>query len=179
MRWQEELTSRGCLPGPGGTRAPSPLPGLANFYPGQLALLSDSKLQSAGAAAQARAIPPTSSLPTTQHAVPLSTPESNSQCEQADTTCHHRHGTPLTITQTDNPPSMQADEPHCNHLDTGPQQTRGSTTKAAGADSTQRQSAPQVAQLARLPSAKGHCLMSYPNARPQSPIKHPATRGTS
>ena len=183
MRWQDELTSRGCLPDPGGTRAPSPLPGLANFYPGQLALLqaSDSKLQSAGAAAQARASPPTSSLPAMQHAAPLSTAESSSQSQQADTTCHHRHGTPLTITQTDNPPSMQAEEPHCipgDHSNTGPQQTQGSATKAAGVDSTQGQSAPQVAQLARLPSAKGHCLMSYPNARPQSPIKHPATRGT-
>lgn len=182
MRWQDELTSRGCLPGPGVTQAPSPLPGLANFYPGQLALLqqSDSRLQSAAAAAQARASPLTSSLPATQHAAPLSTAESSSQSEQADTTHHQRNGTPLTITQTDNPPSMQLEEPHCipsDHSETGPQQTRGSTTKAAGADSTQQQPAPEVAQLARLPSAKGHCLMSYPNARPQSPIKHPATRG--
>lgn len=179
MRWQDELTSRGCLLGPGGTRGPSPLPGLANFYPGQLALLqqSDSKLASAGAAAQARASPPTTSLPATQHAAPLSTAETSSQCEQVDATHHRQHGTPLVITQTDNPPSMQEEEPHCipsDHSDAGPQQTRGSTTKAAGADSTQQQSAPQ---LARLPSAKGHCLMSYPNARPQSPIKHPATPG--
>ena len=181
MRWQDELTSRGCHLGPGGYRAPTPLMSLANLDPGQLALLqrSDSKLLSAAAAAQARASVPTSSLPMTQHAAALDTAETGSQSEQPNTTYHDRHGTLLRIIKTDNTPSMQAEESSQapdDYLETSSQQTSGSA-KAAVSDSMQQQSAPTAPLLARLPSAKGHCLMSYPNARPQSPMKHPSTRG--
>ena len=180
MRWQDELTSRGCHLGPGGGTTPTPLMSLANYDPGQLALLqrSESRLLSAAAAAQARASVPTSSLPITQHAAALDTAEMSSQCEQAHTTYHDRHGTPLKLIKTDNMPSMQAEESSqapSNYLQTSSQQTSGSA-KAAAPDSMQRQSAPEMPLLARLPSAKGHCLMRYPNARPQSPIRHPSTR---
>ena len=181
MRWQDELTSRGCLPGP--DRAPSPLLSLANFDPGQLALLlrSDSKLLAAAAAAQARATVPTSSPLAATECVPaVDTAETSHQGDQADTTYHDRYGTPLRIIKTDNAPSVQAEEDpqHMSgdQVDVSSQQS-ASQAKGGWSESTQRQSAPDMAQLARLPSAKGHCLMSYPNARPQSPIKHPSTQG--
>lgn len=176
MRWQDELTSRGCLLGPGRGRAPHPLMTLANFDPGQLALLqqSESKLLSAAAAAQARASVPTSSLLNTLHAAALDTAAVSSQCEQPNTTFRGQQGTQLRIIETDNTPSMQAEESAqapSNCLETRSSQITDKP-KAADLGSIQRQTASEAAQLARLPSAKGHCLMSYPNARPQSPMRH-------
>ena len=181
MRWQDELTSRGCHLGSGMGRAPHPLMSLANCDPGQLALLqqSESNLLSAAAAARARASVPTSSLLNTQRTAEVDTAEMCNQHEQPDTMYHDRHGTPLRIIKTDNTPSMQVEEcsqAPSDHLETSSQQSAGKP-KAAALDSIQQHSAPEASQLARLPSAKGRCLMSYPNARPQSPLKHPSTRG--
>ena len=181
MRWQDELTSRGCLLGPGRGRAPHPLMTLANLDPGQLALLqqSESKLLSAAAAAQARASVPTSSLLNTPHAAAPDTAAMSSDCEQANTKYHDRQGTQLRIIETDNTPSMQAEESAqapSDPLEASSSQCTGKP-KAAALDSIQQQASPEAAQLACLPFAKGHCLMSYPSARPQSPMRHPSTRG--
>lgn len=178
MRWQDELASRGCLPAP--ERALTPLVSLANFDSSQLARLqrSDSKLLfAAAAAAQARATPPTSSLSVTEDLKAVDTAESV-QSGQAGTTSHDQCGTPLRIVKTDNPPSMKADDcpqASATHMDVTSHKSQG--IAEAGLGNIQQQSAPEVVQLACLPSAKGHCLMSYPSARPQSPVKHPSARG--
>ena len=176
MRWQDELASRGCLPAP--ERALTPLLSLANFDSGQLARLqrSDSKLLSAAAAAaQTRAIPPMSSTSVTENPKALQTAAESSQRELGAITFHDQCGTPLRIVKTGNPPSMKAEDcPQTSaaHVEVCSQQSPG--IAEAGAANIQRQSAPEVAQLARLPSAKGHCLMSYASARPQSPMKQPS-----
>lgn len=180
MRWQDELASRGCLPAP--ETALTPLVSLANFDSSQLARLqrSDSKLLfAAAAAAQARATPPTSSLSVTEDLKTLDRVEEIIQSNQASTSYHNQCGTPLRIVKTDYPPSMKAENdcPQASavHVDVTSQQSQGIAEAALG--NMQRQSAPEVAQLARLPSSKGHCLVSYPSARPQSPMKHPSAQG--
>ena len=197
MRWQDELTSRGCLPRPP-NRAGTPLLSLANFDPSQLALLqrSDSKLLSAAASAaaataasaaaspavQARSAVPTGSLPETEQAAALDAANTSSQDHA---TFQDQHGTPLKIVQTGKALSRTAgdarrviDDTQLGADDVADlvQQSPGKAA-AASSDTIQRQSAHGTAQLARLPSAKGHCLMSYPNIRPQSPMKHPPTPG--
>lgn len=177
MRWQDELASRGSLPAP--ERALTPLLSLANFNSCPLLQRSDSKLLSAAAAAaQARATVPTSSPSLAEDIKALDPAEETTQCEQVGTTYHECRGTPLKIIQTDISPSVKAKvspQMATTHLHASSQNSPG--TVEAGSGNTQPQSDPEVAQLARLPSAKGHCLSSYPSARPPSPMKHPSARG--
>ena len=184
MRWQDELTSRGCLPAPDKTHGP--LLSLAHFDPGQLTLLkrSDSKLLSAAAttaaaAVQARANVPTSSLPLTEQAMEQDPAQADGQPEQGDATCLDQSGTPLKITQTGQASSRTAEhtlQAPSSHSASSMHQSPGKLP-GDGSETRFRQADPDSPQLARLPSAKGHCLMSYPSNRPQSPMKHPSTPG--
>lgn len=186
MRWQDELTSRGCLPAPDKTH--NPLLSLAHFDPGQLALLQrpDSKLLSAtataaaaAAAVQARASVPTSNLPLTEPAVEHDLAQPGGWPEQSDAAYLDQSGTPLKITETGQVPSRKAEQAQqapSSHAAPSMQQTPGKLP-VAGSETRFRQADQDSPQLARLPSAKGHCLMSSPNNRPQSPLKHPSTPG--
>ena len=186
LRWQDELTSRGCLPA--SNRAQKPLLSLASFDPGQLTFQqrADGKLLSAAmsaaaaaAASHTKATIPTSSPQLTEQSVAVATASADEQTEDTAMPSREGQGTSVTITQTCSAPSINAydlqhtpvessDEAvlHCD-----PDRCRPSP------DSMQRQPSQETAQLARLPSAKGHCLSSYPAARPQSPTKHLTNAG--
>jgi len=90
--------------------------------------------------------------------------------QQNDTSVHILHtSSQADSAETEAPQQLCADA-------TFPSSRAGST----GLESKQRDAAYGNAQLARLPSAKGHCLSSYPISafgRPQSPMKHPSTPG--
>ena len=181
MRWQEELTSRGCLPPP--ERAYTPVLGFASFDPGQLALLqrSDSKLLSAVAAAQARVA--NSLTPTPQGVTSISSNPSSivGQLQQDSVTPQEQTATYVVQTTSKPQESESADMQQLAAAAAGAQ-GQSSVSKAAAVEieHNDRDAAYQNAQLARLPSAKGHCLSSYPIAsfgRPQSPMKHPSTPG--
>ena len=181
MRWQDELTSRGCLTTP--DRPPSYATSFASLGPRHLALLqrADSKHLSSAAAVQAVASDSLYS-PTPVQKVTRSPSTagagSGHQAGQNDALAGQQNNTPVQILHT----SSQADSAETE----APQQLCGNTplpsSRAgfAGLESKQRDAAYGNAQLARLPSAKGHCLSSYPVSafgRPQSPMKHPSTPG--
>ena len=209
MRWQDELTSRGCLPST--DRAPSPL--LASLDPNQLSLLqrSDSKLlaaaaSAAAAAAQARPMGLSGkSVPVPPPKDPAHSNAAQATPQQLGPVSYDQRGTPLHIVQTssegqdaqdaqglDAPQhavETQLDAAHpasdqlsravsseCEQQSTAEVSDPGQTAPKPGAEGHQ-----QVTQLARLPSAKGHGLSSWPIAglfgKAQSPIKHPSTPG--
>ena len=209
MRWQDELTSRGCLPST--DRAPSPL--LASLDPNQLSLLqrSDSKLLAAAAAAAAAAAQARpmglsgKSVPATP---PKDTAHSNAvqaTPQQLGPVSYDQRGMPLHIVQTsskgqDTQDAQGLDVPHhsvetqsdaahlasdqlslavgseCEQQSTAEVSDPGAAAPKPGTEGHQ-----QLTQLARLPSAKGHGLSSWPIAglfgKAQSPIKHPSTPG--
>ncbi len=180
MRWQDELTSRGCLPAP--ERVPTPLLGLASLDPGQLASLqrSDSRLLSVAAAAQARISGPVNNSTPAQ---PLAASASDttgaaSQDELYDGVAHEQDAVLVQILHTSG--NSQATEQQVSpYLPVTAPEASGpaSSGKAVptGLEHGYRDAAHEHAHLARLPSAKGHCLSSYPTGilgRPQSPMKH-------
>ncbi len=181
MRWQDELTSRGCLPTP--DRGPSSATGLVSLEPRHLALLqrADSKHLSSAAAVQAVASDPLNNpTPVQQVTRSLSNAVAGSGCQvgQNDALAGQQHDTSVQILHTSShADSAETDAPQqlCANA-TLPSSRAGLT----GLESMQRDAAYGNAQLARLPSAKGHCLSSYPISafgRPQSPMKHPSTLG--
>ena len=173
MRWQDELTSRGCLPTP--DRPPSSVTSLASLQ------RADSKHLSSAAAVQAVAMDPVH-IPTPVQQVTRSPRNavagSGCQAGQNDALTDQQNDTSAQILHT----SSQAHSPETE----APQQLCANATLPSsragftGLQSKQRDAG--NAQLARLPSAKGHCLSSYPIStfgRPQSPMKHPSTPGDS
>ena len=181
MRWQDELTSRGCLPTP--DRPPSSATGLASLEPRHLALLqrADSKHLSLAAAVQAVA---SDSLNSPTPVQQVTRYPSNAV---AGTGCQGGHSDALDDEQND--ASVQilhtSSEAHSAAAEACQQPCANATLPSSragfsGLESKQRDAAYGNAQLARLPSAKGHCLSSYPISafgRPQSPMKHPSTPG--
>ena len=181
MRWQDELTSRGCLPTP--DHPPNSVTSLASLEPRHLALLqrADSKHLASAAAVQAVAPDPLDSPTPVQQVTRFpSNAVAGSGCQvgQSDAFADQLNDTSTQIlhvssqahsAETEAPPQLCADA-------TLPSSRAGLT----GLESKQRDAAYGNAQLARLPSAKGHCLSSYPISafgRPQSPMKHPSTPG--
>ena len=178
MRWQDELTKRGCLPTP--DRAHNPLLGLASMDAGKLALLqsADDKLLCAAAAAaadaQARASGPGSVAALAQQgAVTVSI--SAAAEPQGGVGPSEHHAKPMhssSIAQGAEAEGHQQLAAMCPDAGTALTPSRSGQKEADAAYGT--------AQLARLPSAKGHCLSSYPVSalgRAPSPMKHPSTPG--
>ncbi|KAA6424148.1 MAG: hypothetical protein FRX49_06107 [Trebouxia sp. A1-2] len=181
MKWQDELTSRGCLPTP--DRPSSSVTSLANLDPRHLALLqrADSKHLSSAAAVQAVASDPLHSpVPVQQVTRSPSNAVSGSACQagQNDAFADQLNDTSTQILHTSSQAhSAETEAPQQLCANAALSSSRAGFT---GLDSKQRDASYGNAQLARLPSAKGHCLSSYPISafgRPQSPMKHPSTPG--
>ncbi len=181
MRWQDELTSRGCLPTP--DPPPSSATSLASLESRHLGLLqrADSKHLSSAAAVQAVASDPLdSSIPVQPVTRSLSNAVAGSGCQagQNDALADQQNDTSVQILHTSSQAySAETEAPQQLCADATLPSSRAGLT---GPESKQRDAAYGNAQLARLPSAKGHCLSSYPISafgRPQSPMKHPSTPG--
>jgi len=181
MRWQDELTSRGCLPTP--DRPPNSVTSLASLEPCHLALLqrADSKHLSSAAAVQAMALDPLDiPVPVQQVTRSPSNAVAGSACQagQNDAFADQQNDASVQILHTSSrahSAEAEARQQLCANA-TLPSSRAGFT----GLESKQKDAAYGNAQLARLPSAKGHCLSSYPISafgRPQSPMKHPFTPG--
>lgn len=179
MRWQDELTKRGCLPTP--DRAQNPLLGLASMDAGKLALLqsADDKLLCAAAAAvvagaQARAPGPVSmAAPAQQGAVPVSITAAAEP--QGGVGPNENHAKPMHSSSI-----AQEAEVEGHHQLAAMCPDAGVALAFGRSGQKEADAAYDTAQLARLPSAKGHCLSSYPVSalgRPPSPMKHPSTPG--
>ncbi|DBA75297.1 TPA: Leucine-rich repeat-containing protein 49, variant 3 [Trebouxia sp. C0004] len=181
MRWQDELTSRGCLPIP--DRPPHSLTSLASLEPHHPALLqrADSKHLSSAAAVQAVAsdrldgptpVQQVTRSPSNAVAGPACQAGQNDALndQQNDTSTQTLH----TLSGADSAAAEACQQLCANAA------LPSSRTGFEGLESKQRDAACGNAQLARLPSAKGHCLSSNPTSvfgRPQSPMKHPFTPG--
>jgi hypothetical protein len=181
MRWQDELTSRGCLPTP--DPPPSSATSLASLESRHLGLLqrADSKHLSSAAAVQAVASDPLdSSIPVQPVTRSLSNAVAGSGCQagQNDALADQQNDTSVQILHTSSQAySAETEAPQQLCADATLPSSRAGFT---GLESKQRDAAYGNAQLARLPSVKGHCLSSYPISafgRPQSPMKHPSTPG--
>lgn len=178
MRWQDELTKRGCLPTP--DRAHNPLLGLASMDAGKLALLqsADDKLLCAAAAAvadaQARAPGPMSmAAPAQQGAVPVSITAAAEP--QGGVGLNEHHAKPMHSSGT-----AQGAEAEGHQQLAAMCQDASAALASSRSGQKETDAAYGTAQLARLPSAKGHCLSSYPVSalgRLPSPMKHPSTPG--